>query len=194
MYTIKEKGCSDIPVITLTDYINTNGYYPKVEFNVCYSSEGFHVHFTAYEKNPKAIATKHFGMVHLDSCLEWFVVFDPEHCDRYFNFEVNPNGAMNVSFRKDRYEKIDLTEEDLLMLGIKTEIFDNYWTADYTVTFDFIKKYIPDYEFKSGMTLPANVYKCGDETEFPHWGCWCMVDREKPDFHKPEYFGTMVIE
>ena len=153
MYTIKEKGCPDIPVITLTDYINTNGYYPKIEFNVCYSENGFHVHFVAHEKNPKAVATRHFEMVHLDSCLEWFVIFDPKHSDRYFNFEVNPNGVMNVSFRKDRYDEIALTEEDLQLLGIKTEIFDEYWTADYTVTFDFIKKYLQKCNKKDGSEL-----------------------------------------
>ena len=57
-----------------------------------------------------------------------------------------------------------------------------------------IKKYIKDYEFKTGVSVKANVYKCGEETEFEHYGCWSMVDREKPDFHKPEFFGTMNIQ
>ena len=79
------------------------------------------------------------------------------------------------------------------MLDIKVEILEECWTVDLTVPFEFIKKHIPDYEFKKGLKHPANVYKCGDETEFPHWGCWKMVSREKPDFHIPSYFGTMTI-
>ncbi len=194
MYAIKKKGSSNIPVITLTDYVDPSGYCPKVEFSVCYDSEGFHAHFKVHEKNPKACMTKHFEFVHLDSCVEWFINFDPQHTDRYFNFEVNATGVMNASFRKDRYIETPLTNEDAESLNIKAEVLDEFWTVDYTVPFDFIKKYIPDYEMKPGLKLPANVYKCGDETEIPHYGCWNMVDREHPDFHIPSYFGTMFVE
>ncbi len=194
MYTIKKKGSADIPVITITDYIDPNGYCPKIVFSATYSDKGFHAHFDAYEKNPRATKTQHLELVNNDSCLEWFMNFDPIHTDRYFNFEMNANGIANIAFRKDRYDKMPLTVEDIESMDIKTEIFEDYWTLDYTVPFELIKKYIPDYEFKTGLEHPANVYKCGDETEFPHFGCWCMVNREKPDFHIPSYFGRMTIE
>ena len=129
MYTIVEKGSANVPVITLTDYVDPNGYCPKVEFYATYSDVGFHAHFTTYEKNPKAVATKHFEYVHLDSCVEWFVNFYPEKCDRYFNFEANANGVINTHFRKDRYDKIPLTVEDAESLNIKTEVLDDYWTV-----------------------------------------------------------------
>ncbi len=194
MYTIKKKGSADIPVITITDYIDPEGYCPKIVFSATYSDEGFHAHFEAYEKNPRAVVTEHQGPVCDDSCLEWFMNFDPVHTDRYFNIEVNAKGTANIGFRKDRYDNTPLTVEDIESMNIKTEIFEDYWTADYTVPFELLKKYIPDYEFKKGLDHPANVYKCGDETEIPHFGCWSMVNREKPDFHIPSYFGTMTIE
>ena len=194
MYTIKKKGSENIPEIVITDYINPDGYCPKIVFSVTYSDAGFHVHFDAYEKNPKRVINEHFGPVHLDSCLEWFINFDPEHTHKYINFEVNSAGFINFSLRVDRNNDEKFTLEDAECLGIKTEILDDMWTLDYTVPFEFIKKYYPHYEFKTGAVLPSNVYKCGDETEFEHYGCWKMVDREKPDFHKPEYFGRMIIE
>ncbi len=194
MYTIKKKSSENIPTITICDYINPDGYCPKIVFNVTYSEKGFHVHFDAYESNPKRVMKKHFQPVHLDSCLEWFVNFDPEHTARYINFEMNANGVVNFSFRMGREDEISFTLEDAEALDIKTEIFHDRWTLDYTVPFEFIKKYMPRYEFKRGARLPSNVYKCGDETQQAHYGCWKMVDREKPDFHKPEYFGIMVIE
>ena len=55
MYTIKKKGSENIPTITITDYIDPNGYCPKIVFSVTYSDEGFHVHYDAYEKNPKRV-------------------------------------------------------------------------------------------------------------------------------------------
>ncbi|MBO4950226.1 MAG: carbohydrate-binding family 9-like protein [Clostridia bacterium] len=194
MYTIKKKGSENIPEIVITDYINPDGYCPKIVFSVTYSDAGFHVHFDAYEKNPKRVINEHFGPVHLDSCLEWFINFDPENTHKYINFEVNSAGFINFSLRVDRNNDEKFTLKDAECLGIKTEILDDMWTLDYTVPFEFIKKYYPHYEFKTGAVLPSNVYKCGDETEFEHYGCWKMVDREKPDFHKPEYFGRMIIE
>ncbi|MBE7023475.1 MAG: hypothetical protein E7412_03315 [Ruminococcaceae bacterium] len=193
MYVIKEKGSADIPEIVITDYINT-GYSPKIVFSAVYSDKGFHAHFVAYEKNPRITMTKHLEFVHKDSCLEWFMNFDPVHTDGYFNFEMNAGGVANIAFRKDRYDKTLLSVEDIESLDIRAEVFEDYWTLDYTVPFELLKKYIPDYEFKKGLEHPANVYKCGDETEIPHWGCWSMVNREKPDFHVPSYFGKMTIE
>ena len=45
----------------------------------------------------------------------------------------------------------------------------------------------------SGDTIKANFYKCGDETEHLHYGMWSRCETEKPDFHRPEFFGTLVI-
>ena len=194
MYTIKKKDSHDIPSITVTDYINPDGYCPKVVFNVTYSDEGFHVHFDVYENNPKRVIKEHFGPVHLDSCVEWFVNFDPKHTDNYINFEVNANGVINFAWRPDRYSGEEFTDQEAESLNIKTNILDGKWTVDYTVPFALIKKYMPGFERGKGDVLPSNVYKCGDETEFEHYGCWKMVNREKPDFHKPEYFGRMIIE
>lgn len=194
MYTIKKKDSPDIPSITITDYITPDGYCPKVVFNVTYSDEGFNVHFDVYENNPKRVIKEHFGPVHLDSCVEWFVNFDPEHTNNYINFEVNANGVINFAWRPDRYSGEVFTAEEAESLNIKTEILDGKWTVDYTVPFTLIKKYMPGFKLRKGAALPSNVYKCGDETEVEHYGCWKMVNREKPDFHKPEYFGKMIIE
>ena len=40
----------------------------------------------------------------------------------------------------------------------------------------------------------ANVYKCADKSSHPHWLTWNRVDRVKPDFHRPEFFGTLVFK
>ncbi len=195
MYKIIEKNAGEVPVLKVGNYYkNQWEYYPEAEFSVCYSDVGFHAKFKVPEKNPKAVMTEHFQGVHLDSCVEWFVNFAPKICDRYFNFEMNANGVLNANFRKDRYDKIPLTVEDAEALNIETQVFDECWTVEYTVTFDFIKKFIPDYEFKKGMEIKANVYKCGDETKAPHYGMWQEIKREKPDFHQPDDFGTMIIE
>ena len=193
MYTINKKDSENVSAITITDYIDPEGYCPKVVFSVTYSDKGFHVHFDVYEKNPRAVHTHNFDPIYEDSCVEWFINFDPEHTDRYFNIEINANGCVDVAFRKDRFVKTDLTEQDAQMLGIKVQFFDDRWTVDYTVPFELIKRYFTEYEFNKGQKFISNVYKCGDETEYPHFGCWKMVDLVEQEFHSPAHFGTMIV-
>ena len=179
---------------TLTYPWDKNGYKPEVIFDLDMCEDGFVMHISVPESNPRREHTEHLHFVHEDSCVEWFVNFMPEKCDKYFNFEVNANGIMNVSFRKDRYEAQDLTLEDIASLGIKANIYAQNWEVTYTVPFHIIKKYIPEYQFEEGMTISTNFYKCGNKTEFPHYGIWHPYPLEKPDFHRPEYFGAVVLE
>ena len=55
----------------------------------------------------------------------------------------------------------------------------------------FLRQYYPDFDFKG--TLKANVYKCGDKTEHPHYLAWNRVEAPAPDFHRPECFGEMIF-
>jgi hypothetical protein len=42
-----------------------------------------------------------------------------------------------------------------------------------------------------GRIFRANFYKCGDKLTVPHYLSWNPVGAEKPDFHRPEYFGLL---
>ena len=172
----------------------TEAYKPNVYVQLAYDDEGITVRFTVDgESNPLRNKNAHFSYVHEDSCVEWFVNFLPEKCDRYFNFEVNANGVMNVSFRKDRYDKQDLSLQDIAFMEINTSIHETYWTVSYKVPFDLIRKYIPEYRYRDGMKIRTNFYKCGDHTEYPHYGVWNAIPLENPDFHQPDYFGEVVL-
>lgn len=45
-----------------------------------------------------------------------------------------------------------------------------------------------------GRTIKANFYKCGDELQTPHFLSWNPIEIEKPDFHRPDFFGTLEME
>ena len=177
---------------TLTYPWDNNGYKPYAEYELDVDATGFAMHITVWEHNPKRTAKEHQAAVHKDSCVEWFANFAPEICDRYFNFEVNANGAMRVAFRKDRYDLMLLPAEDISMLDIQTTINKETWEVRYHVPFALIQKYIPKYRYEKGMSIRTNFYKCGDETAFPHFGIWKEYPLEKPDFHRPELFGVVV--
>lgn len=172
---------------------NTNGYTPEVHFTLTISDDAFLLHIETNEQNPRRMEHQHLNYVHYDSCVEWFVNFAPETCDRYFNFEINANGTLYAAFRKNRSEFTLLELEDMNLLEIKPEVLDDKWIIDFKVPFTFIKKYIPEFEFQKGMTILSNFYKCGDRTEYPHFGIWNPINLPQPDFHRPEFFGKIVL-
>lgn len=45
-----------------------------------------------------------------------------------------------------------------------------------------------------GMSIRANFYKCGDELQKPHFLSWNPIKIEKPDFHRPDFFGLLEFE
>lgn len=173
---------------------DTTGYKPEVNFTLNVSENAFLLHIETIEQNPRREEHQHLNFVHFDSCVEWFVNFSPKTCDRYFNFEMNANGTLYASFRKDRYEFTLLDIEDVDLLQIEPTILENKWIIDLKVPFTFIKKYIPEFEYQEGMTITSNFYKSGDNTEYPHFGIWNPIDTPEPDFHRPEYFGKIVLD
>ena len=179
---------------TVTYPWDDNGYKPYVEYELSMDEFGFLMYINVRESDPRRRETEHQRDIYKDSCVEWFVNFMPDSCDRYFNFETNANGAMHVAFRRDRHEGQMLTAEDIAALNIHAEIKDSTWEVSYSVPFSLIRKYIQQYRFEEGMKIRTNFYKCGDETEFPHYGIWTEYALEKPDFHRPECFGEIVLD
>lgn len=63
------------------------------------------------------------------------------------------------------------------------------WDVTYELPFKLLRLFFP--EFAPSGTIRGNFYKCGDLTAQEHYLAWNRVDAECPDFHRPEYFGTM---
>lgn len=45
-----------------------------------------------------------------------------------------------------------------------------------------------------GKTVTANFYKCGDDMPVRHYLSWNPIGLERPNFHSPQYFGTLIFE
>jgi hypothetical protein len=142
-----------------------------------------------------------------DSCVEFFFCPDPFKDKRYFNFEMNAIGTLLLGLGVDRQSRTRLKGEPPEQFNIKTSLNKKnidlpvkefwtveYWTVEYTIPFEFIKKYFPKLEFKSKQKMTGNFYKCGDETKFPHYGSWNPIKTPQPDFHRPEFFGELILE
>lgn len=154
----------------------------------CYDDDVLYVHLSAKEKDIRAKYTKPLSKVNEDSCLEFF--FMPAGGDRYFNFEINPNGCMHYEVGHDRTDRLSLYREDeKKFFAIKTDRTKDGWEAYYRIPVEFIRDFYPNYRFTG--ELKANVYKCGDLTKHKHYLSWNPMTCSSPDFHRTEDFGTM---
>jgi hypothetical protein len=68
----------------------------------------------------------------------------------------------------------------------------DFWALAYRLPLSLFEKYYSG-RIAPGRVARANFYKCGDETEIPHYGAWNPVGSPKPDFHLPEYFGRILF-
>ena len=169
-------------------------YHAEVYAQIAYDAQGFIVKFTIGESNPLMEKTHHFEEVCQDSCVEFFVNFTPEHSDKYINFEANAAGIMYVGIGTDRYDNKLLELEEVEGLDIHAERKDKYWTVSYRIGFELIKKYYPQFDIGQCSYLLGNLYKCGSRTAYKHYLTYYKIGCERPDFHRPEYFGKFAVE
>lgn len=160
----------------------------QAQAQLCYDETALYVRLSAVEHNIRA---EHHGLLDEiceDSCLEFFL--EPMQDGRYFNLEVNPNGAMYFGFGTSLQNLYRLIPENHPIHPVITRTEDG-WTAEYAIPFDFVRLFFPDFSPAPGTTIGANCYKCGDLTDHPHWLCWNPVPESRGTFHCPEFFGTM---
>lgn len=151
-------------------YINKLPY-----LQISYDNYGFNIKFTVFESNPVTTQTIHQSPVHLDSCIELFMNFNPSDSDKYINFEVNSNGIMFAALRKNRFEKRNLLISEIYDLHITTKSFAVHWIVKYIISFDLIKKYYPSFDISRKNTMKGNIYKSGEYSNPEHYLMYCSI-------------------
>ncbi len=170
------------------------GIYRPVAYAklVLVEGEGFALQMTCYEKEPKAVYTSFNDPVWFDSCIEFFASFNNQS-KLYTNLEMNSAGAFLMGIRESRENKRG-AEELAQLSNPKVIRTGGYWQVEYFFSFEMLDKLFGHIDYVSGYTFHGNFYKCGDKTDIPHFGMWNPGTTEKPDFHRQECFGELVIE
>ena len=160
---------------------------------ICYDAQKLYIHQRAVEPHIRAEHTEPLAQVCQDSCMEFF--FRPEaSSQRYFNFEWNVNGCLCLGFRLDRQNSVRLQLKDpKALFGFRGAKTLDGWEIFYEIPVTFLQLFVPGFSLESGMEIRANCYKCGDLTPDPHYLSWNPISSEKPDFHRPQDFGTMLL-
>lgn len=177
-----------------------NDYRPYAEGKLYRTDDALHVQLLAREPNPKAEFRNFNDQVCKDSCLEFFFSPSPDGQAGYFNFEFNALGTMLAMYGPDRDHRNWIGEDAVRDFGVQA--FRNGDNAANTASLWGIRFRIPFrwIEEQSGFTLGpgdvffGNFYKCGDDTDFPHYGSWSPIVNPQPDFHLPEFFGRLTLD
>ena len=161
---------------------------------VSYDQNALWVHLFAQETNLRIATKKPNEMVCEDSCLEFFFTPMPEKDSRYFNFEFNPAGNYWLSIGDGRGARECMELSDFpFNFCVKTQVDAAGWAVSFCVPYGFILQFFPDFVAAPGRVMRGNFYKCGDLTDHVHFGSWAPVGTPTPDFHQPEFFGTLIF-
>jgi hypothetical protein len=171
-------------------------YKPEIEFSMAYSLNELYLKYYVKESHTKAEKSKINEMVCEDSCVEFFI--SPADDGLYYNFEFNPIGTIYLGYgtgRNDSQRVDSNIAGKVRTLGsmgstpFTEKSGDISWTLTIAIPVEVLLKHKT--ENLKGKTFQANFYKCGDRLTVPHYVTWNPVKTEKPDFHRPEFFGTI---
>ena len=169
-------------------------YKPSVDFHLAHSVKAIAIMFKVTEDHVKAVAMENNGRVWEDSCVEFFVRMADGQ--RYINIEMNCVGTILVGKRLSKADAEHLSESEIATIrritSLPHEPVDSHSEGLTWWAIEVIPYEIFGYDQKPG-SLRANIYKCGDKCDQPHFLSWSPIPLPEPNFHCPEWFGEIEL-
>lgn len=165
-------------------------YRPEARAYLAWDDAGLRVLLCANEPTVSGKVTAFGGPVWTDSCLECFLQpFGGE--PRYVNIEVNAAGAALIGIGPDREHRglLAVCPEGMDIQASRHD--GGWWAVAYTVPFRWLEEAFGR-SLDRSAPIRGNFYSC-DESIHPHFGSWSPIEAPKPDFHRPECFGRLIL-
>ena len=173
-------------------------YCPDIKFRVAWCPEGLVLHYKIEEQSVRATYGEDNGKVWTDSCAECFI--RNAESDTYYNIECNCVGTLLIGLRGEDVGRCHMSLEILAEVkrwaSLGREPFgerneQTAWELALVIPATVFSNY--PIHLEEGAHLRANFYKCGDDLPVPHFVSWNPIATEKPNFHRPECFGELVL-
>ena len=158
---------------------------------LCWDDKALYVHLWAKEENIRSELAGPLEEVCQDSCLEFF--FRPTETLHYFNFEFNPNCALWLGYGNGSSLMRMVPNEKEFPFSPKVNLTEDGWEIFYSIPLSFIQHFFPEFTLQEGVACYGNFYKCGDNTQYPHWFSWNDVTSDPLCFHRPWDFGRLIF-
>ncbi len=198
----EKEAWDGVPSLCLSHWMGEPpAHRPATEAKLLYDETFLYVIFRVKDAFVRCVVADYQGPVCTDSCAEFFFTPGGDLRDGYFNLETNCGGTVLFKHQLARGERCVAMDAELgrslavahTMPGrIEPEITEPVtWCVEYRIAPAALAAYARVTTPGPGVLWRANFYKCGDSTSHPHWLTWAKVDRPKPDFHRPEFFGEL---
>lgn len=170
-------------------------YAPLCGGRVARTRDALVVDFRVSGLDLRARNTADNGRQWEDSCVEVFIQ-DPDGAP-YYNFEINALGKVLACSGPERHNRTPRQAEEMEQILRFTQMEGgpleqegiHTWRVGVVIPFRLLgidPERLP-------RSIRANFYKCGDKTAHPHFLSWSPVETPKPDFHRPEFFGELIL-
>lgn len=176
-------------------------FRPRVRAKMLYDETYLYVIFQVKDRYVKSTVQEFNGPVSRDACVEFFFSPDQKVPNGYFNIEINAGGTPLAGYHIYQQQAGGpISSEDLKRLEIahslpglieKEITKPTTWTVEYKIPFSVLQKYAALKLPRPGDVWRANFYKIASEGSNPHYLTWSFVDHYKPNFHLPQFFGTI---
>ena len=197
----KIKQLSEEGLLLNINQINWHSDFPKllpVTVHIAHDNQKLYLYYQVEGEELRTVNTKDFMPVWEDSCVEFFMQRKGEKT--YRNFEFNAHGVLLASKRESKENAEELAEglmASIQRFAIIEHVYkDGAQLSNWTLYAAIPKEalgFLAD-ENLSEQIIGANFYKCGDETNEPHFISWNAIDMPKPNFHVPQFFGELIFE
>lgn len=183
--------------ISHVNWPEVSSYRPMATFATAYSSKYLYIDFLTRCNYLRAVNFEDQSPVSQDSCVEFFI--DPACDGHYWNFEFNCIGAVNASHRRERPNPTRLTSQEIATIRRYPSCGTRpFCEIEGLFTWNLLVAIPLELMGLDAGNMPekakANFYKCASATNEPHYLSWNPIDIERPDFHRPDFFGTIYFD
>jgi len=195
----------NVEAVELTHYMGEKPLFsPVTHAKLLYDKDHIYGIFKVHDRYVQSKVTEINGAVSTDSCVEFFFSPDSDSPLTYFNLEINAGGVPLLHYvtqPRKTYQVLEADQIKKIAIAhsmppvVDPEIVkDTVWTIEYKVPLAMLSHHGKVTTPAPGVRWKANFYKTGSRTGNPHYFTWNVVDNPRPDFHLPQYFGTLIFE
>ncbi len=171
-------------------------YRPEAEFDLCHDGGELHLRFRVKEDAVRAVCAADREHAWEDSCVEFF--FDAHGDGSYYNLECTCIGKLYLCRGEGRHGREFLPEAAYAAIRRRCSLGTEPFGLREAPTAWEVELDVPAAVFGletfKGLHARGNFYKCGDRLPVPHYLTWAPITTPKPDFHRPEYFDTLIFK
>ena len=173
-------------------------YRPLTVITAAHSGKFIYLDFLVRCNYLRAVHYTDNSPVSEDSCVEFFVS-PGSSTEAYWAFELNCIGTINAAFCTRSNECAQLPGELLQKIGRYASVGNRpfqevegsfIWSVVMAIPLEILGV---EYNGKP-VSMRGNFNKCAEATSQPHYLSWAPIKTPAPDFHRPGFFGDIILD